>query len=217
MKQPMFRTILLSLLFILPLGGFAQSDANAVKLLKAVSKKYDQYNTMKMQVNLVIHDLESGTKDNRKGTVLVKGDKFRINTADQEIICDGKTIWTYLPDVNEVQINNFDPRDEMLTPDRIFQLAESDFLCLLGDKYTSGGKTHQVVELIPNDKSANYSKIKLHVETGGHSVAKAVVHDKSAIRYTYQVNGFNGNVSLSDGQFRFRKEDHPGVDIIDLR
>ncbi len=45
----------------------AQSDANAVKLLKSVSQKYGAYKTMSMDVTLTIENLESKNKEELKG------------------------------------------------------------------------------------------------------------------------------------------------------
>jgi outer membrane lipoprotein carrier protein len=202
---------------LLPMAMMAQSDPNAVKLLKSVSQKYGAYKTMSMDISLQIDNLETKKKEERKGKVLIKGNKFNLDMEKQLIQCDGKTIWTYLKDVNEVQVNTFNPKEEMITPDKIFKLAEKDYLSVMGDKYTTGGKNIQVVELTPNDKSLGYSKIKLHVNTADNSVMKGVVYDKSAVHYTYSISNFKSNAEIADSKFSFNKADHAGVDVIDLR
>jgi outer membrane lipoprotein carrier protein len=195
----------------------AQSDANAVKLLKSVSQKYGAYKTMSMDVTLTIENLESKNKEELKGKVKIKGSKFNLDFSQQTVICDGKTMWIYLKDVNEVQVSNFDPKEEMFTPDKIFKLAEKDFGCLMGEKMTSNGKTIQVIELTPNDKSVSYSKIKLYINTASNTIEKGVVYDKSAIHYTYAIKSFSANPTLSDSLFTFNKANYDGVDVIDLR
>jgi outer membrane lipoprotein-sorting protein len=195
----------------------AQSDANAVKLLKTVSQKYAGYKTMGMDISLQIENLESKSKEERKGKVLVKGNKFQLDMTEQTIYCDGKTIWTYLKKYNEVQINSFNPKDEMLTPDKIFKLAEKDYMSRLGDKYTSGGKNIQIIELTPNDKSVSYSKIKLHINLADNSILKGVVFDKNAIHYTYIISNFKSNIDVADSKFSFNKANHEGVMVTDLR
>lgn len=195
----------------------AQSDANAVKLLKSVSQKYSAYKTMSMDLSLTIENLESKNKEELKGKVKIKGNKFNLDFSQQTVICDGKTMWIYLKDVNEVQVSNFDPKEEMFTPDKIFKLAEKDFSCIMGEKLSANGKTIQVIELTPNDKSNSYSKIKLYINTADNTIEKGVVYDKSAVHYTYAIKSFSANPSLSDNLFTFNKANYSGVDVIDLR
>jgi outer membrane lipoprotein carrier protein len=210
-------TGLLALMLTAAIAVNAQSDANAVKLLKSVSNKYAAYSTMAMDVSIVIDNPESSSDETLSGSAMMKGDKFSLEFGDQHIICDGKVMWVYLKDVNEVQISYFNPQDEMFTPDRIFKLAEKDFLVLAGNAYDKGGSTIKVIELIPHDKSQSYSEIKLHINSSTNTIDKAVIFEKSGIRYNFSISNFAANKSISDSRFVFSKEDHPGVVAIDLR
>lgn len=195
----------------------AQSNAEAVKLLKSVTSKYNSYKTMSMDVSLTIDNLESKTKEQRKGKALVKANKFNLNLENQQVICDGKTIWVYVKDYNEVQVNTFNPKEEMITPDRIFKIAEKDYLVLMGEKVNEAGKSLQIIELTPNDKSQSYSKIKVYIDPTDNSIKKGVVFDKNAIHLTYAISNFKANSDISDSNFIFDKSKYPGVEVIDLR
>jgi outer membrane lipoprotein-sorting protein len=212
---------LLSTLFVIAVvsaQAFGQSsDPNAVKLLKAVSQKYSAFKTMTMDITLTIENLESKSKETRTGKVMSKGNMFNLTLGSQQMFCDGKTIWTYLKDVNEVQVNNFEQGAEIITPNDIFKVAEKDYLAYMGEKITEGGKSIQVVELTPKNKSLNFSKIKMYINTADNSVVRGVVYDKSAVHYTYSISNFKSNVELSDSNFKFDKTKYPGVEVIDLR
>lgn len=197
--------------------AFSQSDAEATKLIKAVSQKYNAYKTMAMDVSLTIENRETKSKEERKGKVLVKGNKFHVNLDNQVIICDAKNTWVYLKDANEVQVNNFDPKDQWPTPDRILKIADKDFTAYMGEKVSEGGKSLQVLELVPKDKSTNYSKIKLYINTADNSVVKGIMLDKNAMIYTYSISNFKGNGEIADASFVFDKNKYPGVEIVDLR
>lgn len=193
------------------------SDQAAVKLLKSVSQKYSGYKTMQMDVTLTIENLESKSKDTKTGKVYGKGNKFRAEMGNQIIMSDGKTLWTYLKDVNEVQINNFEQGQGIMSPNDIFKIAEKDYLVYMGEKVTEGGKSLQIIELTPKNKSLSFSKIKMYVDPTDNSVKKGVVYDKNAIHYTYTISNFKSNVELSDSTFTFDKSKYPGVEVIDLR
>jgi len=197
---------------------FAQtSDQAAVKLLKNVSQKYSAYKTMQMDVSLTIENLESKTKDTKTGKVSSKGNMFRAEMGNQIIMSDGKTLWTYLKDVNEVQISDFEQGQGIMSPNDIFKIAEKDYLVYMGEKVTESGKTLQILELTPKNKNLSFSKIKMYIDPSDNSVKKGVVYDKNAIHYTYTISNFKSNVELSDSNFKFDKTKYPGVEVIDLR
>ncbi|MFN0275501.1 MAG: LolA family protein [Chitinophagales bacterium] len=197
--------------------AYSQSDANATKLIKAVSQKYNGYKTMSMDVTLSVENRESKSKEERKGKVLVKGNKFNVNFENQVVICDAKNTWVYLKEANEVQVNTFDPKDQWPTPDRILKIADKDFTSYMGEKVTEGGKTLQILELVPNDKTASYSKLKLYINTSDNTIVRGVMLDKNAMTYTYTISNFKGNGEIADSNFTFDKSKYPGVEIVDLR
>lgn len=206
------------ILFLSSQSVFAQtSDATAVKLLKSVSQKYNGYKTMQMDISLTIENMESKSKDTKAGKVMSKGNMFIAELGNQKLFCDGKTLWTYLKDVNEVQINDFEKGAGILTPSDIFKIADKDYLAYMGEKVTESGKSLQIIELTPKNKNMSFSKIKMYINTADNSVLKGVVFDKNAIHYTYSISNFKSNVEMSNGSFTFDKTKYPGVEVIDLR
>jgi outer membrane lipoprotein-sorting protein len=51
-----------------------------------------------------------------------------LDVANQVIICDNKTIWTYSKEVNEVQINHYNPKEGAIKLDDIFTMYNKGFL-----------------------------------------------------------------------------------------
>ncbi|HRG86047.1 MAG TPA: outer membrane lipoprotein carrier protein LolA [Chitinophagales bacterium] len=205
-------------LFISANTVFGQtSDANAVKLLKAVGQKYSAYKTMQMDISLTIENQDAKSKETKTGKVSSKGNMFKAEMGNQTIISDGKTLWTYLKDVNEVQINNFEQGQDIMTPNDIFKIAEKDYLAYMGEKVTEGGKSLQIIELTPKNKTLSFSKIKMYIDVSDNSVKRGVVYDKNAIHYTYSISNLKTNMELSDTTFKFDKSKYPGVEVIDLR
>jgi len=205
-------------LFISANTVFGQtSDANAVKLLKAVGQKYSAYKTMQMDISLTIENQDAKSKETKTGKVSSKGNMFKAEMGNQTIISDGKTLWTYLKDVNEVQINNFEQGQDIMTPNDIFKIAEKDYLAYMGDKITENGKSLQIIELTPKNKTLSFSKIKMYIDVSDNSVKRGVVYDKNAIHYTYSISNLKTNMELSDSTFKFDKSKYPGVEVIDLR
>jgi len=172
---------------------------------------------MQMDVSLTIENLESKSKETKSGKVSGKGNMFKAEMGNQLIMSDGKTLWTYLKDVNEVQISDFEQGQGIMSPNDIFKIAEKDYLVYMGEKVTESGKSLQIIELTPKNKSLSFSKIKMYIDTSDNTVKKGVVYDKNAIHYTYTISNFKSNVDMPDSNFKFDKSKYPGVEVIDLR
>ena len=89
----------------------AQTDKEAEKLIDCISKRYKNFKTIKADFIYAIESKAEKINEKQKGTIIVKSNKFRLDIADQTIICDNKTIWTYSKEVNEVQINYYKPKN----------------------------------------------------------------------------------------------------------
>lgn len=189
---------------------------DADKILSKVSKNYRSYKSLKATFKLNIHSPENNVDENQTGTVYLKGNKYKLKMQGQEIICDNKTIWTYLEDANEVQINNYEPDEDEITPDKIFTIYEKGFLYKLDIDEEEKNKDLSMIELTPKDKEKPYFKIKLYIDSS-NLIQKAIVYDKNGNRYTYQIQNLDTSKDFNDSFFTFDQSKHPKVEVVDLR
>jgi outer membrane lipoprotein-sorting protein len=129
------RTTLTFLLFIISVTtSYSQldQDPKAKEILKGVSEKYRSYKSVSADFKITIEDLKAKTKDVQAGKIVIKGSKYKLTLADQEVISDGKVVWTFLKESNEVQINDPTSKTGTITPDNIFTLYENGF----GSRFT---------------------------------------------------------------------------------
>ncbi|MFB1002543.1 MAG: outer membrane lipoprotein carrier protein LolA [Bacteroidia bacterium] len=132
-------------------------------------------------------------------------------------MCDGKLIWTYLEDANEVQISKFNAKEMDINPSEIFTIYEKGFMHKYAGQVTNGTKTLDVVELIPTDKNKGYFKVKLGIDKLANKVKEMSVYSKNGLVTTYIITKFEPNVNMNDSYFKFNAKDKPGVIEIDLR
>ena len=88
----------------------AQYDPKALEILEAMSKKYKSIPAFEANITCNLSNDVDKVNDEFKGKITVKGDKFRMVLPEQEVINNGATIWTYLPEAKEVNIDNYDPK-----------------------------------------------------------------------------------------------------------
>jgi outer membrane lipoprotein carrier protein len=206
-------------LLVLAFAGNAQgSDPAAKKILDAVSSKFKTFKGIQSTFTLKVEDGKGKVQGIKKGTVYMKGPKYRVNITGQDIYCDGKNIWTYDPASNEVTITSLDPSGSSITPQKLFtNFYDKDFLYKLNGEKKEGNKTLQEIEMTPVDKTKAFHKVYVLVDKKTNTIYSTKVMEKNGNKYSYTVNTMNGNAPVSDATFVFDKKKFPGVEEVDLR
>lgn len=222
MKQLSIFIILLSGITI---TSFAQtsknpttSDPEAKKVLDAVSIKFKTFSTVKAGFTYKVENAAGKALSTKTGTILMKGTKYKVNFAGQEIFCNGTTIWNYDKSANEVTISKLDASSGMITPQKLFtNFYDKDFYYILNGEKKIGSKTIQEIEMTPVDKSKPFHKVYLQVEKSGKTIYSTKVLENAGNRYSYTVTSLKTNQPIADNLFVFDKTKYPGVEEIDLR
>ncbi|MEQ1587306.1 MAG: outer membrane lipoprotein carrier protein LolA [Cyclobacteriaceae bacterium] len=213
----MKKLVFAALLMFVGTVSYSQYDPKALEILEAMSKKYKAITAFEANLTSGMTNETEGVKEEFKGKITVKGDKFRLLLDDQEIINNGTTVWTYLPSAKEVNIDNFDPGSDDVNPTKIFEMYKKGFKYLyLADKI-EGGVVCEEIDLVPEKKDAQYFKIKMMIVKKDKSIQSWTMFDKAGNRYKYTITKFVPNIKLDDTFFTFDPKKYPGVEIIDLR
>lgn len=210
------------LLSMIAVQGFSQKDAtsdpDAKKVLDAVSAKFKSYKSVQANFTYTVENGDGKVVSTKKGTVYMKGTKYRVSFVGQEIYCDGNTVWSYDKSSNEVTITKLDVSNNTLTPQKLFtDFYDKDFLYKLNGESKVNGKTVQEIEMTPNDKTKPFHKVYLLIDKNAKTIYSTKVLQKEGNRYSYTVNTLNGNANIPDSKFVFNKKDYPGVEEVDLR
>lgn len=191
------------------------NDANAKTLLDAVTKNYKSYKSIQATFSIITEYPQSKTQT-QNGTLFLKGEKYKILLGNQETYCDKTAVWTYLKDINEVQINDYEPSKTEFSPANMFTIYQTDFNYMLNGKETLDGTTFSILDLMPKDKTKPYFKIRIWVDSK-NNIKRLKIFDKNGTRYTYVVKTMNTSQTLEDSEFIFKASKYPGVHIEDLR
>jgi outer membrane lipoprotein carrier protein len=203
--------------------GLAQTanDPAAKKILDDVSAKFKTYKAVQATFTLKIEDGKGKVQGTQKGTVYMKGTKYRISLAgkeNKEIFSDGATVWTYDKASNEATITKVDPATKTITPQSLLtNFYDKDFLYKLNGEQKDGKRTLQEIEMTPVDKGKTFHKVYVYVDKPAQSIYSTKVLDKNGNKYTYTVNTLNGKAVVNDQMFVFDKSKYPGVEEVDLR
>lgn len=213
------KTRIIALLFLIaPMLTFAQQDAKAQEILKAVSAKFKACKSYKANFSIVIENSRDKSRDVQKGTIYIKGNKYRLEIAGQDVISDGKTRWTYVKDANEVQIDVQKTDENTISPTNIFTIYEKGWQ----SKYTGDAKdktiTYSQIELVPTEgKNKNIFKIKLSINKADKTIASAKMMDKNGGTQTINVEKISPDGASDENIYVFNKSKYPDAEVIDLR
>jgi len=220
---------LFTLTLVLFLGlAFAQDpnekltqDPKAKVILDQVTAKTKGYQSMKATFLYTLENQQKNTKETKKGTIYIKGQKYKIffHGLNTEVFFDGKVLATYMITDNEVTYSEPDLNAEnTLTPNNIFTFYEKGFFYRRLKDEVIGSKTLNVIELVPMEREKKgFSKIKLKIDKAKQVIASVKSFGKNGVHFTIDVNDFTPNVKVTDALFTFDEKSYPDIEVIDNR
>jgi outer membrane lipoprotein-sorting protein len=192
------------------------NDKKGKDILDAASKKIQSYKTIKIDFTFT-ESREKKEDVTKKGRVMLKGHKYQLRFAGQEVYCDGKTKWTYIKDAEEVHITNVkEDDDELANPINLLKNYQKRFTARWIKEETIKGKKSDVVDLYPK-KVKGYHRVRLHINQTDRQISSTSIYHTDNSSQTIDVDKFITNEAISDDQFVWDQKKHPGVEVIDLR
>lgn len=215
----MKKLILSLLVLFMAVSSFAQyRDSKAKAVLDAVSAKFKSYQSAATGFTYSIINSAGKVLSNKKGTAVLKGEKYNISFGSNKIISDGTTVWNYDPLAKEVTVNNTNKSESTITPQKLFSdFYNKDFNYVLDKDFTIGGKKASKIILTPVDKKKPFERVYLGIDKATKNILTILVVEKNGNRYSYNISNFKPNAAVNDAQFTFNQSAYPGVEVVDLR
>ncbi len=212
----MKKTFLLAVvaLCISALSLNAQNDPKSTSILNALSAKTKTYTSIKADFTWTVERSDK-TKTTEKGSIVTKGAKYKLSIPGHVIYSDGKAIWDFIADINEVQINDAEEEGEdALNPSTIFTIYEKGYK----HKFDSEANGIQIINLYPlNPDKKKFHTIKLYINKAKKQISQVKILMNNGNKTTYAITKFTVNETIADSYFTFDAAKHPGVSVEDLR
>ena len=206
----------LATIFLLAISTvlFAQ-DQVAKDVLDKLSATTKSYKNMTIGFDFIFKNTRQNINETQKGTLILEDDNFRLEMEGQIIINDSESQWVYLTDMNEVQIMDHDPEDDMMSPNKLFTIYEEGYKYTYVGAESVGITRLHIIDLFPEESGA-FMKITLVVDAAKEQLNTITIFDKNGGNYSYKVNTFTTN-SNNLTPFTFNLSKYPNVEVIDLR
>jgi len=195
-----------------------ESDPEAKAILNKIKKKYEAYTSIEADFTLTIEFPEE-PKEVQKGKLKQRGEKYRVELATQSVISNGETLWLWLKDNKDVQINDVEEMGEDgLSPTDLLRIYEKeDYVYILANEFTEKGIGVQQIEFKPLDEDNEYSKLRLTVAKKSGKILRVKVFGKDGSKFTLAIENLASDVALGDSVFEWSKKECPDCHVEDLR
>ncbi len=191
-------------------------EAKAQKIIEKTITQIKSYNTIKIIFDYVMTNEAEGINESFKGEILSQKEKYRLKVAGQEIYCNGAKRWTYMPDAEEVQLNNVSLDGEAegaLNPLQLLDNYAKKFKVTL---QKSQAKHEAIVKLMPKEEEM-FKKALITINTQKNEPISFSMYDEVGNIFTYKIVELIPNIALKGNEFTFDTKLHPDVEVIDMR
>lgn len=219
----MRKITLLSLVaaFLFTVNPAKAQDPKAKTILDKLKAKTESYSSIQIDFEYNMKNTSEDIDETQTGSLATKNKMYNVDIAGQNIISDGKTVWTVLPEAEEVQINDVpedDESEDYISPDKLLKIWESGFKYKYDSQTTMNGSAVDVINLYPStndDKS--FHTIKLFINKARTQIEQVIIKGKDGTDYTYKIVKFTPNKVMGEDTFMFSTSKNPDYDVIDLR
>lgn len=214
--------LIMTLVLSFAIVSVAQTDeelsAQAQALLQKMSAKNKSYSTIDANFTLTIDNKKENKKNDYKGTLTVKKDKYVYNLMGTTTYYDGKYTYTYVKEANEVTIEEPDEASEMaVSPMTLLSAYENGYKMRYIETTKIEGAECGVVDLYPIDLNCNYSRIRLTIEKSSNIIKMLQKQGKDGVVLNVKVDSFKTNRDIPDTDFVFDTKGNPNVEVVDMR
>lgn len=216
----MKKLFIISVLFLIAATGYSQQDAKAKEILEKVTKKTQSLPSIEAKFTFEMNNKAENIKEKSSGTIVLKNKKYKLNIPQMglEVLSDGKNIWTYMLNANEVSISEVDETsDDLMAPERIFTIYERGFNYKYAGESVSAGVPVYNIDLTPQKTTGDIRSIKLMVDKNKMLILGANMTGKDGNIYNVSIQQYKTDGVYKDTDFVFDTTKHKGVEVVDMR
>ncbi len=213
------RVLFISVL-LLPLVVLqAQKDDVAKSYLERIAGDLNPEHTIRITFDYIREDQQDGSIMEGKGILTIQGDKYKTELENAVIWFDGTKQYSLQTEIEEVYISVPDPDNKEFMfsdPVRLLRSYEKEFKYRYMGENSIRNIPAEEIQLYPEELGGPYALIKLFFSPAKNDLKAIVIRHKQGILYTMIVTGFEHIDDPGSEFFRFKEEDFPNADVIEL-
>ena len=198
--------------FLILISSISSFSNEKIKeeILDDIVTRISGYKNISIDFDLLYENISLDIKTNKKGKLIIENDKFSIDLDELIIINNGDIQWTYIKDINEVQISNNELTEGVSNLSDLFKISKNDYKIL----FLKDEINFYLIELIPKTIKS-FIKIQIKFQKQNKEISEIKVFDKEGGKFIYSINKLTYDLEINS--FYFDTSKFPGIEIIDLR
>jgi outer membrane lipoprotein carrier protein len=147
--------------------------------------------------------------------ILRKKSKLRLEQADQTIVSDGKSVWTYIPVNQQIIVMPAEASKAGIRPDEFLFFYTNQYThTLIGDEMIDG-VVHYKLHLKANTVLADFPELRIWVDGREWLTRRVLYADDMGSETVVQFTHIRLNPDMPSGTFTMSAPE--GVEVVDLR
>ncbi|MDG1761334.1 MAG: outer membrane lipoprotein carrier protein LolA [Flavobacteriaceae bacterium] len=194
--------------------GMSQNDPKAEALLEKVSNTINSYDTIGIDFTYILENRAEDVRQDIKGSLLLKGNSYRLDFMGITQICDAKKTYTIVPENEEITINPVsDDNTATITPNKLLSFYKEGYVLKWDILQTVMNKKIRFIKLIPIDSNSEISYLLLGIDRATHHIYKLIEIGKNKTQTVLTVNRFRTNPNIPSEQLAFNPNEYEGYYI----
>ena len=198
------------------------TEAPAKKITaEAITKKMQQRIdkvgglSAEFSISTYMAALDQNRESSGRLYILRKKSKLRLERADQTIVSDGKSVWTYIPANQQIIVMPAEDSKAGIRPDEFLFFYTNQYThTLIGDEMIDG-VVHYELHLKANTVLADFPELRIWVDSGEWLTRRVLYADDMGSETVVQFTHIRLNPDLPSGTFTLSASE--GVEVVDLR
>lgn len=203
---------LFALLFARPNTSLAQE---ADEILQQLEQKYQTTLALEADFSQTTTSAFSDLARTFRGTLLLQGDRYRVETDQQTIVTNGQTTWIYTPAEQQVIVSDYEEDETAFVPSEFFYHYRDRFSVTSMKTVEQNGETYNVLQMEPKQANTFYRTITLWVRAHDALITRLKVENANDTQMVFNLKNVEFRPPVSADAFTFSPP--PEAEVIDLR
>jgi len=208
------KNIFLLFFTLLHVDLISQTSNQAENLLNLASKQMESYNNIEFEFSYVLNNRIEQINQESSGQVTLASEKYKLNFLDAIQLFDGKSLYTIVPENEEITITKAQEVEDFgINPRELLQFYKNGYDYHWDISQRVKGKNIQFVKLIPVKGDSEIESLLVGIDTNQNHIYKLIEIGYNGTITTLTINNMKVNSSLPENFFIFNEADYPNYFI----
>jgi outer membrane lipoprotein carrier protein len=207
-----FRLDIVTLILTFWAAPLSAQNVSATSVMDKLREKFEKSGALSAHFRQTLDADYANSSSSMEGTIVLSGNKYRIETDGQTVITDGVTTWVYVAQDQQVIISDYVEDEGSFTP--------GHFLDNRSEKYEINYASERaddsyVVELKATSRDTFLETATLWIDKDEYLVRRIDVTDVNGAFMRFEMAEIDMRPDIGDSTFKFTPNE--GIEVVDLR